>query len=65
MDKTIKIKNFGRILLIGLVITIVLTISQYNTSKEVKKMVEIEMRDHYQKSLELELLKLQNDDKRI
>lgn len=57
MDKTIKIKNFGRILLIGLVMAIVLTISQYNTSKEVKKMVEIEMRDHYQKSLQLELSK--------
>lgn len=65
MDKTIKIKNYRRILLIGLVMAIVLTISQYNTSKEVKKMVEIEMRDHYQKSLELELLKLENDDKRI
>lgn len=57
MDKTIKIKNFGRMLLIGLVMAITLTVSQYNTSKEVKKLVEIEMRDHYQKSLQLELLK--------
>lgn len=57
MSKTIKIKNYGRILLIGLVILIVLTVSQYNTSKELKKLVEIEMKDHYQESLQLELLK--------
>lgn len=56
MSKTIKIKNYGRILLIGIVIAIILTVSQHNTSKEVKKLVEKEMRDHYKESLQLELL---------